>query len=108
MVPPSFLNLLQKIDLPIDPLLSQKVTHKVIVRLSKKKAMGSTHGLKITAQGPWTALMACPWPLFSSSRVLTEEGRFICKAKKTKIEGTNLLSSSDHDFPYYFFLEKSQ
>jgi len=30
------------------------------------------------------------------------------KAKKTKIEETNLLSSSDHDFPYYFFLEKSQ
>ena len=70
--------------------------------------MGSTHDLKITAQGPWAALMACPWPLFSQSCMLTEEGRPICEAKKTKIKETNLLSSFDHDFPYHFFLEKSQ
>jgi hypothetical protein len=52
----------------------------------------------MTEQGPWAALTACPWPLFSWLRVLTEEGRIICKAKKAKIKETDLLSSSDHDF----------
>jgi len=71
--------------------------------------MGSTHGLNnFDEQGLWAALMACPWPLFSQSCMLTEEGRPICKAKKPKIKGTNLLSSFDHDFPYYFFFKKSQ
>jgi len=70
--------------------------------------MGLTHGLNMTEQGPWAALTACPWPLFSWLRVLTEEGRIICKAKKAKIKETDLLSSSDHDFPYYFFWGKSQ
>jgi len=66
--------------------------------------MGLTHGPHITERRAWAALMACPWSLFSSSRDLTEEGRPICEAKKAKI----LLSSFNHDFPYHFFLVKSQ
>jgi len=54
------------------------------------------------------ALMACPGPLFSSSHVLTEEGRPIGKAKKAKTKETNLLSSSVHGTSYHAFLEKSQ
>jgi len=52
--------------------------------------------------------MACPGPLFSSSRALTEEGRPIGKAKKANMKETNLLSSSDHGSPYHLFSEKSQ
>jgi len=52
--------------------------------------------------------MACPGPLFSSSHVLTEEGRPMGKAKKAKTKETNLLSSSDHGTSYHAFLEKSQ
>jgi hypothetical protein len=78
-----------------------------MARFSKKKAMGLTHGPHITEQHPWATLLACPWPLFSSSCVPAEEGRPICKAKKAKTKETNLLSS-DHDFPYHFFLNKSQ
>jgi len=70
--------------------------------------MGSTHGPHITEQRPRAALTACPGPLFSESNDLTEESRLICKAKKAKVNETNLLSSSDHDFLYHSFLEKSQ
>jgi hypothetical protein len=65
--------------------------------------MGSTHGPHITEQRSRAALTACPGPLFSQSHVPTEEGRLICKAKKANFKETNLLSSSDHDFPYHFF-----
>jgi hypothetical protein len=70
--------------------------------------MGLTHGPHISERHAWAALTARPWSLFSSSRDLTEEGRPICEAKKAKIKETHLLSSFDHDFPYHFFLEKSQ
>jgi hypothetical protein len=79
-----------------------------MARFSKKKAMGLTHGPHITERRPWAALTACPWPLFSSSYIPAEEGRPICKAKKAKPKETSLLSSFDHDFPYHFFLDKSQ
>jgi hypothetical protein len=74
----------------------------------KKKATGLTRGLHISERRPRASLMACPGPLFSSSRALTEEGRPMGKAKKAKTKETNLLSSSDHGILYHPFLEKSQ
>jgi hypothetical protein len=74
----------------------------------KKKATGLSRGLHISEQRPRAALTACPGLLFSSLRVLTEEGRPIDKAKKAKMKETNLLSSSDHGSPYHLFSKKSQ
>jgi hypothetical protein len=90
---------------PIDPLLS----HQVLTESSsvfQKKATGLTRGLHVSEQRPRAALMACPGPLFSSTRALTEEGRPIGKAKKAKIKETNLLSSSSHGSPYHLLAHK--
>jgi hypothetical protein len=74
--------------------------------LSKKKATGLSRGFRIIEQRPRAALAACPGPHFSSSDVLTEEGRPLCKVEEAKTKERNLLSSSDHIFHITSFLEK--
>jgi hypothetical protein len=91
---------------PIDPLLS----HQVLTESSsvfQKKATGLTRGLHVSEQRPRAALMACPGPHFSSSDVLTEEGRPVRKAKKAKTKETNLLSTRTHDSLLPFLRKKS-
>ena len=78
----------------------------MIVDFQKKKGHGFDPWPYSDEQGPWAALMACPWPLVS--RVLTEEGRPVSKAKKAKIKEANLLSSLHHNISFYFFLEECQ
>lgn len=87
---------------PVGPLLSHQVLTELL-DVFKKKATGLTRGLHISERRPRAALMACPGPLFSSSRTLTEEGRPLGKAKKAKMKETNPLSSSDHVLLITFF-----
>jgi hypothetical protein len=94
-------------ELPVGPFLS----HRVLTDLSyvfQKKSHGFDPWPSYSERRPRASNIACPGPLFSSSRDLTEEGRPMGKAKKAKTKETNLLSSSDHGTSYHPFLQKSQ
>jgi len=80
----------------------------MIVDFQKKKGHGFDPWPYSDEQGPWAALMACPWPLLSELSLLTEEGRLVPKAKKAQVKETNLFSSLFHYLLFYFFLEECQ